>query len=249
MAGEKTRKTTRHNTPSRYGRVRLLFANRFLRFGARLAAFVLMLPLLLTLIYAIPVIKPVSTLMLGRTILGKPVERTWVNLDDIAPVLPQSVIMSEDGQFCFHRGVDWGELNAVIDDALDGEKTRGASTLPMQVAKNLFLWPHRSFIRKVFEIPYALFADLVWSKRRMMEIYLNMAEWDEGIFGVEAASQHYFKRPASRLTRSQAALLTVTLPNPAKRNPAKPSSALTKLAKLIERRASQSGAYVKCLQN
>ncbi len=157
--------------------------------------------------------------------------------------------MSEDGQFCFHRGVDWGELNAVIDDALDGEKTRGASTLPMQVAKNLFLWPHRSLIRKVFEIPYALFADLVWSKRRMMEIYLNMAEWDEGIFGIEAASQHYFKRPASRLTRSQAALLTVTLPNPAKRNPAKPSRALSKLARVIERRANQSGAYVKCLQN
>ena len=249
MAGEKTRKTIRHNAPSRYGRVRRLFANRFLRFGAGLAAFMVVLPLLLTLIYAIPGIKPVSTLMVGRAILGKPVERAWVYLDDVAPVLPQSVIMSEDGQFCFHRGVDWGELNAVIDDALDGEKTRGASTLPMQVAKNLFLWPHRSFVRKIFEIPYALFADLVWSKRRMMEIYLNMAEWDEGVFGIEAASRHYFNRSASRLTRSQAALLTVTLPNPAERNPAKPSRALSKLAKVIERRASQSGAYVKCLKN
>ena len=170
-------------------------------------------------------------------------------LDDIRTEVLAAAPESEDGQFRFHRGVDWRELNAVIDDALDGEKTRGASTLPMQVAKNLFLWPHRSFVRKIFEIPYALFADLVWSKRRMMEIYLNMAEWDEGVFGIEAASRHYFNRSASRLTRSQAALLTVTLPNPAERNPAKPSRALSKLAKVIERRASQSGAYVKCLKN
>jgi monofunctional biosynthetic peptidoglycan transglycosylase len=205
-------------------------------------------PLLFILVYAIPGTKPVSTPMFTRAVMLQPVERQWRNLDDIDPVLAHSVLVSEDGQFCFHSGVDWNELNAVIDDALDGEKTRGASTLPMQTVKNLFLWPHRSFVRKFFEIPYSLFADLVWSKRRMMEIYLNIAEWNEGVYGAEAASQYYFKRSASQLTRQQSALLAVTLPNPKKRNAAKPSASLRKLAKVVEQRALQSGAYIKCLQ-
>jgi monofunctional biosynthetic peptidoglycan transglycosylase len=187
--------------------------------------------------------------MLARMFTGQSVDRRWIKLDDIASVVPQSVIMSEDGQFCSHRGVDWDELTAVIDDALDGEKTRGASTLPMQTVKNLFLWPQRSFIRKGFEIPYAIFADAVLPKHRIMEIYLNIAEWDEGIFGIEAASRHYFNRSASKLSRRQAALLTVTLPNPKKRNPAKPSRSLNRLAKIVEKRATQSGAYIKCLEN
>ena len=205
-------------------------------------------PVFLTLLYAIPGIRPVSTIMLGRMLIGQTVDRQWVGIEDIADVLPQSVIMSEDGQFCFHSGVDWRELNGVIDDALEGEKTRGASTLPMQTVKNLYFWPQRSFIRKIIEIPYALIADLVWSKRRMMEIYLNIAEWDEGVFGIEAASQHHFKKPASKLSARQAALLTVALPNPKGRNPAKPTQSLSRLAKLVEKRASQSGAYVKCLK-
>lgn len=208
-----------------------------------------LLPIAFTLIYTIPGTQPVSTLIMGRAILGKPVERQWVDLDNIASVLPQSVIMSEDGQFCFHHGVDWRELNAVIDNALEGERTRGASTLAMQTAKNLFLWPQRSFIRKIFEVPYAMFADFVWGKKRMMEIYLNIAEWDEGVFGIEAASRHYFKKPASKLSRRQAALLTVSLPNPKGRNPAKPTKSLTRLARTVEKRAKQSGAYIKCLKS
>lgn len=229
-------------------KLKTFFINRITKRLFAIVMILISLPIVFTFIYTIPGTKPVSTLMMGRALTGQPVERKWVDLEDVAPVVYQSVVMSEDGQFCGHRGVDWNELNAVIDNALDGERTRGASTIAMQTAKNLFLWPHRSFIRKAFEVPYAIFADFILGKKRLMEIYLNIAEWDEGVFGIEAASQHYFNRPASRLSRRQAALLTVSLPNPKGRNPAKPTKSLQRLARVIEKRAKQSGAYIKCLQ-
>ena len=207
----------------------------------------LILPYLLVLLYTPSFVRPVSTLMLMELASGRTYERQWVAFEDINPVLVQSVMMSEDGRYCTHSGVDWDALNVVIDDALAGEATRGASTIPMQVAKNLFLFSHRSVVRKALEIPIALWADLVWSKRRMMEIYLNIAEWAPGVFGIEAAAQTYFGVPAAKLTRRQAALLAVTLPSPTKRNPAKPSKGVSRLARTIEARAHQSGAYVKCL--
>ena len=227
---------------------RRLFASRRVRTLTALGLILLLLPLAFTLVYALPGAKPVSTLMVGRAVTGKPVDRQWVALEDVSPYVFQSVVMSEDGQFCSHYGVDLAELNAVIGDALEGEKPRGASTIPMQAVKNLFLWPQRSFIRKVFEIPYAIFADLVWSKKRLFEIYINIAEFDEGVFGIEAASRHYFNRSAADLTRRQAALLTVSLPNPKERNPAKPTKSLNRLAQVIEKRAQRSGAYIKCLE-
>ncbi|MCB1386743.1 MAG: monofunctional biosynthetic peptidoglycan transglycosylase [Nitratireductor sp.] len=220
---------------------------RYLSAVALMLVLLLALPLVLMPVYRLSGARPISTLMLGRVLTLQPVERHWVALDAIAPVMQQSVIMSEDGQFCFHRGVDLAELKAVVDDALDGGATRGASTIPMQTVKNLYLWPQRSYVRKVFEIPYALVADAVWSKRRILELYLNIAEFGDGIFGVEAASRHYFKRPAAELSRRQAALLAVTLPNPGERNPAKPSKLHNKLADRIERLSAKSGAYVKCL--
>ena len=251
MAKAKQIKNPGKNDPSwssKYSRLKRVLINRFTKSFLAILLILAALPVAFTLIYTIPGTTPGSTLMLARVFTLQSMDRRWIALDDIAQVVPQSVIMSEDGQFCSHRGVDWNELTAVIDDALDGEKTRGASTLSMQTVKNLFFWPQRSFVRKVIEIPYAMLADLIWSKRRMMEIYLNIAEWDEGIFGIEAASQHYFKRSASKLSRRQAALLTVTLPNPKNRNPAKPTRNLTKLARVIEKRATQSGAYIKCLE-
>jgi monofunctional biosynthetic peptidoglycan transglycosylase len=161
--------------------------------------------------------------------------------------LIRSVMMSEDGQFCFHGGVDWNQMRGVVEDALDGEATRGASTIPMQTAKNLFLWNGRSFIRKGLELPLALGADFVWSKRRMMEIYLNIAEWGPGIYGAEAAAQYHFKVPASKLSARQAALLAVALPNPITRVAGKPSRGVQQLAVLVERRARGSGDYIKCI--
>jgi monofunctional biosynthetic peptidoglycan transglycosylase len=190
---------------------------------------------------------PASTLMLGETLTGRAYERQWVAFDNIAPVLVQSVMMSEDGQFCIHAGIDWQALNLVIDDALEGEATRGASTIAMQTAKNLFLPPTRSVLRKALEIPMAMWMDMVWSKRRLMEIYLNIAEWAPGIYGIEAAAQAYFGVPSAKLSARQAALLAVTLPNPIKRNAANPSRSMNRLAGVIEKRAQQSGAYIKCL--
>lgn len=232
----------------RFSRTRKLWRFRLFRILVFVVAVMLAAPILLGLLYRIEVIRPVSTLMLAQWIGGGSVDRRWVEIDDVAPVLIHSVIMSEDGQFCGHYGVDFRELNAVISDALDGEKPRGASTITMQTAKNLFLFNSRSFLRKAAEIPLAIYLDLVLSKRRIMEIYLNIAEWGDGIFGVEAAAQQYFKRSAARLSARQAALLTVALPNPFLRNPAKPGSGMRRLASLIERRAARAGGYVDCVE-
>ena len=205
------------------------------------------LPYVLIVLYTIDFVRPISTLMLRDLLLLRGYDRQWVEFEDISPNLVQAVMMSEDGQFCRHAGVDWGEMREVINEALAGEQTRGASTIPMQTAKNLFLWNGRSFLRKAMELPLAVVADFIWSKRRLMEIYLNIAEWGPGIYGIEAAAQHHFKVPAAKLSRRQAALLAVSLPNPYERNAGKPGRGLQRLARLIERRASGSGEYIKCL--
>jgi monofunctional biosynthetic peptidoglycan transglycosylase len=205
------------------------------------------IPLALTALYARPGSEPVSTLMITSRLTGQSIDRKWVSFDEIAPAVWQSVISSEDGQFCAHRGVDWSALRNQIDNAIEGESARGASTIPMQTVKNLFLWNGRSYVRKVLEIPLAVLIDRAWGKRRLMEIYLNIAEWGPGIFGIEAAAQHYFGRSASSLTRRQAARLAVVLPNPHRRNPTKLTKALGRVAAQIERRANRSGGYVRCL--
>jgi monofunctional glycosyltransferase len=207
----------------------------------------LILPYVLIFVYLIPFIHPVSTLMLRDIVLLRGYDRQWVSLDDISPVLVQSVMMSEDGQYCFHGGVDWGEMQELVAETLDGEATRGGSTIPMQTAKNLFLWNGRSFVRKALELPLAVASDLVWTKRRLMEIYLNIAEWGPGIYGIEAAARYHFKVPASKLSRRQAALLAVSLPNPIDRNAGKPRRGLRTLASVIERRSQGSGDYIRCL--
>ncbi|WP_245363942.1 monofunctional biosynthetic peptidoglycan transglycosylase [Neorhizobium galegae] len=212
-----------------------------------IAIALVLLPYLLIFVYALPFTRPVSTLMLSELVLFRGYDRRWVSLEEISPNLVRSVMMSEDGQFCFHGGVDWNQMRGVVEDALDGEATRGASTIPMQTAKNLFLWNGRSFIRKGLELPLALGADLVLSKRRMMEIYLNIAEWGPGIYGAEAAAQYHFKVPASKLSARQAALLAVALPNPITRVAGKPSRGVQRLAGVVENRARGSGDYIKCI--
>ncbi|WP_306117181.1 MULTISPECIES: monofunctional biosynthetic peptidoglycan transglycosylase [unclassified Roseitalea] len=205
-------------------------------------------PFVLALLYRVEDVRPVSTLMLSRALAGEPVERRWVEFDEIAPSLYQSVMMSEDGQFCAHDGIDWAALNMVISDALDGERTRGASTITMQTAKNLFLWNDRSYVRKALEVPLALWIDFVLPKKRIMEIYLNIAEWGpQGQFGVQVAAEHHFDREPSDITAMQAALLATTLPNPHMRDPARPSAHHREVAGVIARRARQSGAYIGCL--
>lgn len=219
----------------------------FLRRALLAVAALVALPYLLIVLYALPFVHPVSTLMLSELVLLRGYDRRWVDFEDISPNVVQAVMMSEDGQYCAHFGVDWGQMRGVVEDALDGAPTRGASTISMQTAKNLFLWNGRSFVRKALELPLAIAADLVWSKRRMLEIYLNVAEWGPGIYGVEAAARHHFKTSASKLTRRQAALLAAALPNPFTRVASKPGRGMKRIAAVIERRARSSGEYIKCL--
>lgn len=245
-AGKPSKKTglAEAKKPARFRSWRR-FAIRFvLAFGV----LIFLIPALLLTLYRFEFVNPVSTLMVKESLIGHGAKREWIDIEDMAPVLYQSVLSSEDGKFCSHSGVDWAALNQVIEDAIDGEKTRGASTITMQLVKNLFLWPNRSFIRKGLEIPYAMMAELILPKKRIMEIYLNIAEWDKGIFGVELAAQTYFNRSAARLGPRYSSLLAVTLPNPKKRNAAKPTRSMDRVARIVQRRARASGAYVQCLK-
>jgi monofunctional biosynthetic peptidoglycan transglycosylase len=221
---------------------------RWLKRGFMLVVLLALVPAVLILLYLPPFVHPVSTLMIKDLVTFNGYDRRWVSIDDVAPVLVNSVMMSEDGQFCSHYGIDLGELNAVIDDALAGEEVRGASTIPMQTVKNLFLWNGRWIVRKLIELPLAVYYDLVTPKRRIMETYLNIAEWGPGIYGIEAAAQNHFGIPASKLGRRQAALLAVTLPNPLERDPAHPSRGMQRLANIIEKRAARAGGYDGCLR-
>lgn len=191
-------------------------------------------------------VPPVSTPMLARWALLKPVDRRWVPLSRISPNLQAAVVMGEDARFCRHRGVDWGALRDVMDDP-DGP-SRGASTLTMQTAKNLFLWSSRSYVRKGIEIPLAATIDFAWPKRRVLEVYLNIAEWGDGVFGAEAAARRYFGRSASDLTPRQAALLAAALPNPRLRDPSRPQGRHARLAGIIERRARGAAPWTDCLK-
>jgi monofunctional glycosyltransferase len=221
---------------------------RWLRVAGGLVLALLVLPFALGLAYKMPGTRPVSTLMMADLVTFRGYDRRWVTIEGMGANIVNSVMMSEDGRYCTHGGVDWDALNLVIEDAMSGERTRGASTITMQTAKNLFLWQGRSYVRKALEIPIAMYLDTVLSKKRTMEIYLNIAEWGPGIYGAEAAAQHHFGRSARDLTARQAALLAVTLPNPKARNPAAPSQGLDRLARVIERRASQAGAYIGCVR-
>jgi monofunctional biosynthetic peptidoglycan transglycosylase len=210
----------------------------------RIAVVLVAIPLVLVPVYRF--VPPVSTLMIFDWVTsGGAVDRRWVPLADIDPMLAAAVIMSEDGKFCSHNGVDWAELGKVLDRS--SGPNRGASTVAMQSVKNLFLWPSRSYLRKAVEMPLALYADLVWGKAREMEIYLNVVEWGPNLFGAEAAAQRYFKVSARTLSLSQAALMVAALPNPSVRNPGKPSAGLRSLARTIAARARASGAYIDCL--
>ena len=194
-------------------------------------------------------VKPVSTLMLARTIEGKTYQRIYAPLKTIAPTALAAVIASEDASFCDNDGVDWGALREVVSGAGEHGPSRGASTITMQTAKNLFLWPGRSTIRKGLEIGMALVLGEVWSKARTLEIYLNIAEWGDGLFGIEAAAQRYFHKSASQLNAHEAALLTTSLPNPIRRNPARPSPMQRRLAASLEEKARGNADLRHCLPN
>lgn len=219
---------------------------RFLRIPLGILAVLIAIPLVLTPVYLFA--QPVSVPMLSRLLTGQAVTREWRDIADISDRLKASIILSEDGQFCRHWGVDVSALRIEIDNYLAGRETRGASTLTMQVARNLFLWNQQSAIRKALEVPLALYIDLILPKRRIMEIYLNIAEWGpEGEFGVAAGSLRAFGREPQNLDWQTASLLAVTLPNPILRNPARPNAGLLRVARIVENRARQYGERAACV--
>ena len=195
---------------------------------------------------------PVSTLMLWRRARGERVERRWVPLERIAPALRLAVIAAEDDRFCSHHGVDFHELHAVIggiEDVGDLAEVRGGSTITQQTVKNLFLWQGRSFVRKALELPLALWFDLVLPKRRVLEIYLNIAEWGpNGEFGVEAAARRAFNKGARDLNAHEAALLAAALPNPHRRDPRASKPDLRRLAGLYQGRMARFPAIDACVR-
>jgi monofunctional biosynthetic peptidoglycan transglycosylase len=201
------------------------------------------------LILAYRVVAPASTSMLARWAFGEPVDRRYVPLEHISAELRQAVVMSEDARFCRHDGVDWEALRGVIDAADADGPARGASTIPMQTAKNLFLWSSRSYLRKALEIPLALTLDAAWPKRRILEVYLNIAEWGDGIFGAEAAAQHYFSKGADRIDAREAALLATALPSPLRRDAARPSRGHAALARrILSRMRAADPDLIACMR-
>jgi monofunctional glycosyltransferase len=201
----------------------------------RIALFLLILAgaVLLSIVVYRFVNPPITAVQAVNLVKGGKLRKQWVPLENISPNLPLAVIASEDGRFCLHRGVDWGAVREAISEGGGWAGFRGASTIPMQTAKNLYLWNSRSYVRKFLEVPLAYVMTALWSKARMMEIYLNVAQFGPGIYGAEAASWHYFGKNASQLSRREAVLLAVALPNPGFRNPARPSPRMQQIARAV----------------
>jgi len=219
---------------------------KLMRFAGFIALALAGVFIALVALYAVA--PPVSILMIASKIEGKPYERFYAPLDDISPPAIAAVVASEDATLCQNDGVDWGALKGVLDSAGALGPSRGASTITMQTAKNLFLWPGRSFVRKGVEIAMALVLGQVWSKRRTMEAYLNIAEWGDGVFGIEAAARRYFKKSARQIDLREGALLATSLPNPLKRNPARPTAFQRRLAGAVVARAIRNPELTNCLR-
>ena len=175
---------------------------------------------------------PGTPLMLIRKVSeGIPVKHTWVPIEKISPDMAIAVVASEDAHFMEHNGFDWKEMKKAIEEHREkGKKLRGASTISQQTAKNVFLFPHRTFVRKAFEAYFTILIELIWGKERILEVYLNVAEMGKGIYGAEAAAQEFFNKGASRLTRREASIIAACLPNPLQRHADKPSQYVIKRA-------------------
>ena len=212
-----------------------------------LAFAVLLIPYVIAPLYRF--VDPVSMPMLWRWVTGKRVVRIVVPLNRIAPALRLSVIIAEDGTFCRNRGIDLGAIREAMQQSDELGEARGASTITQQTAKNLFLWEGRSFIRKALEFPLALWLNLVLPKRRVLEIYLNIAEWGpNGEFGAETGARWAFGKSARDLTPAEAAELAAILPNPVRRSARIPSVLVRRLAALYERRSLEFSGLDACVR-
>lgn len=211
-----------------------------------LAAALALLPTLIIVAYAV-VRPPVTPLMLIRLAEGHGMDYRWVPLSRIAPALVAAVVAAEDSRFCRHFGFDVDAIADEVDDWLAGERPRGASTITQQTAKNILLWPGRDPLRKVAEALLTPQIEAAWSKRRIIEIYLNVIEMGPGIYGAEAAARRFFGKPAAALGPREAALIAAVLPNPRGRSAARPSPAVSRRANRIAGRAADLGPLLACV--
>lgn len=190
---------------------------------------------------------PLTPLMVLRYPVAGRIDRASMPMHAISRELQYAVIASEDNRFCRHHGVDWGAVNDAVEEYDSQGRLRGASTITMQLARNLFLWPGGGFFRKGIEVILAMAIDALLPKRRILEIYLNIAEWGDGIYGAEAASRAYFRISAARLSRHDAALLAAVLPSPRRWTPARPTNYIAERAAVIDGRIGQLEGYYECL--
>jgi monofunctional biosynthetic peptidoglycan transglycosylase len=198
----------------------------------------ILLPVGLTVIYRF-VPPPITYLMVQRLFEGRGLNKEWRPLDRISPSLVQAVVASEDARFCSHDGFDFEAIEkALANNARRPAAIRGGSTISQQTAKNVFLWPARSWVRKGLEAYFTVLIEVLWDKPRIMEVYLNVAEWGPGTYGAEAAAQRYFKTSAARLTRTQSARLAAVLPNPIKFNAGRPGPRTARKSRVIRSRAA-----------
>ena len=198
-------------------------------------ALAVVLWMLLLALYRV-VDPPLTPLMLLRLPEAGAIDHRSVPLDRISPELIRAVIAAEDNRFCIHGGIDWSAVKDAVGEYERRGRLRGASTITMQTARNLFLWPGGGFVRKAIEVPMSYAIELAWSKRRILEVYLNIIEWGDGIYGVETASRRYFAVGAARLNRHQASLLAAVLPNPREWSAVAPGPYVVQRAAIIRER-------------
>lgn len=242
MAAKRNRQTRKRSTKKKRG------------WMGRLAVGLIRLMLVLVMISLLVIMvlrwvnPPTSMMMTIERIKAKMDQRKdfridyrWVNFEKMASNLPLAIIASEDQKFPIHHGFDLEAITDAVETRLNGGRLRGASTITQQVAKNLFLWPGKSLFRKGIEAYYTTMIELLWNKRRILEVYLNIAEFGNGIFGVEAASQRFFGKPAERIHLWEAARLASVLPDPKSMNPGRPSAYVYKRARWVQRQVDRMG--------
>lgn len=184
---------------------------------------------------------PATPLMAIRALSGEAVDHRPVPIELVSPVLRRSVVAAEDARFCLHAGIDFQAVQEAIEDYEETGRARGASTITMQLARNLFLWPGGGAARKAIEAPIALALDALWPKRRILEVYLQVAEWGPGMFGAEAAARRHFGKAAAALGPREAATMAAVLPSPIRWSAARPTAHVLRRAGTIDARADRLG--------
>lgn len=223
-----------------------LIGVRILRFVRNFIIFFFVSSIFFVLLYRwVPI--PLTPLMVIRTVEqlfsdeDVRIIKDWTPIEDISPNMVRAVIASEDNKFLSHSGFDWEAIEKAREMNKKGKKLVGASTISQQVAKNVFLYPRRSYFRKGLEAYFTFLIEKMWNKERIMEVYLNVLETGHGIYGVEQASMIYFHKPSKNLTQAEAALIAASLPNPLKMNPQKPSKYMVRRQSTIMRVMRQLG--------